>query len=335
MDERHDFASCFTLNNLMSASLACYKGVRWKRQPQSFMDKRLTNCAILLDEIESGSYRPSKVQKFQVNERGKVRDVKPVAFRDRVAQRCFCDHVLIPAIESYVVDDCSAVLPGRGLDLAFSRVREHAKAAGRGSWVVKYDFSNYFASIDQDALLCIVSDLVPDRRLFEFARTVITEEPSGLDLGSHINQLCATAYPTLVDRAVMAMDGVVGYHRYMDDGIVFCDGKRTAAEVMGTVRDCSEILGLSLNGKKTYANRIEHPFVFCKMRFTLEESGNVRMNVRKKQSRRAVKHAKSVVRLSRSQEIDLVPVKASLDGYLGRGDADLSRLSSGVFEDIL
>ena len=42
----------------MAASRQCERGVRWKKQPQQFANKRLTSCAKLLDEIEGGSYAP-------------------------------------------------------------------------------------------------------------------------------------------------------------------------------------------------------------------------------------------------------------------------------------
>lgn len=334
-DEKPSFASCFTLSNLMQASRECESGVRWKRQTQQFANKRLTYCADLLRDIEQGKYTPKKVSPFTVNERGKTRIVKPVTFRDRVAQRCFCDHVLVSAVEGFVTKECSAVLPGRGLSYAFERVKAHAQRCPSDGWVLKYDFSDYFASIDQDALLLMLRAILPDDGLYRFAETVIRADGPGLDLGSHVSQLAAAMYPTLIDQAVEDLDGVTGSHRYMDDGIVFCRSKEAAKAALETVRGWSETLGLVMNERKTFFNRVTHPFVFCKMRFTRDENGNVRMEVRKQQSRRSVRHAKSVARLAaRKPElgIDLEPVRASLSGYLARGDEDLSWLVDGAFE---
>lgn len=306
MDERLDFASCFTLPHLLDAADECYRNVRWKRQAQGFMSRRLTNCAQLLDELEGGDWEPAPVKRFTVCERGKDRDVKPVAFRDRVVQRCFCDHVLVPVVTAYVTDDCSAVLPGRGLAsgrranplCAYDRVRAHAAACPRGGWVGRFDFSSYFATIPHDRLLSILSRRIPDSRLMAFLATVIADDETdrsgiGLELGSHVSQLCATAYPTLLDRAMASS------------------------------------LGLTINPRKTCSSPASLPFVFCKMRFSRQADGSVRMNVRKQQSRRACRHAKSVARRSAGHpelDIDIAPVRASLEGYLQRGDADLSGL---------
>lgn len=51
-------------------------------------------------------------------------------------------------------------------------------------------------------------------------------------------------------------------------------------------------------------------------------------------SRRAVKHAKSVVRLAkRTDDIDLDPVAAALLGYLNHGDADLTWLAEKAMRE--
>ena len=101
-DKRQGFADCFTVSNMLRAADECYKGVGWKRQPQLFMNRALTNCAKLLREVEDGTYRPTATRPFTISERGKTRRVKPVNFRDRVVQRCFCENVLVPAVESFV-----------------------------------------------------------------------------------------------------------------------------------------------------------------------------------------------------------------------------------------
>ena len=85
-----------------------------------------------------------------------------------------------------------------------------------------------------------------------------------------------------------------------------------------------------MNPHKTFCNRATHPIVFCKTRLTKRKDG-VRVNVRKQQSKRMVRHMRSVKRRAEHVEIDLMPVKASCLGYLNRGDANLTRLVTLVF----
>lgn len=166
-----------------------------------------------------------------------------------------------------------------------------------------------------------------------FARTVIEADAGGLELGSHVSQLCAVAVPTPIDRAIEGVPGVIGYHRYMDDGIIFVDSKETAHAAMVVVEEIAEMLHLVINPRKTVINRITHPFVFCKLRYTKQLDGSVRVNVRKQQSRRSVKHARNVARLSlHNPAVEVQPVRAALEGYLARGDAELGWLADRAFE---
>lgn len=250
-----------------------------------FVRNRLTNCASLLEEIENGTYKPSPVEKFTILERGKIRDVKPVNFRDRVAQRCVCDNILVPLIEDTVIDDNSACIKGRGLSYAYDRVRMHAEKCPYDGWVLQFDFSKYFSSIDQSQLVEMLRSLIDDDKIMDFLEVTIKDDKGGLELGSHVSQLCAMMYPDSMDKAISVANGVNGYHRYMDDGVVFCDDKKSALRAMEILVRESEKLCLNLNARKTHIEPVKQPFVFCKMRFSKIEDGTVRMNVRKKQSR--------------------------------------------------
>lgn len=327
-DEGQDpYASCLSLAHLMRAADVCYRGVRWKRQAQLFMSHKLTECRRLQRELLDGTYKPTRTESFDIVERGKPRTIRPVDFRDRVVQRCLCDNALLPAIERHVVPDCSACLRGRGVDYAIGRIREYAERCPQDGWVLQSDFHDYFHSIDSATLARLVHELLPDDGLAALAMMTITTGESGLELGSHVSQLIACAYATPVDHAVMGIPGVIGYHRYMDDGIAFCADRGSAIAARETLCESTEGLGLTLNERKTHVNRVTTPFSFCKMRISKQPDGTVRVNVRKPQSRRAVRHARGVVRLSRrNPDVDPGPCLASLSGYLGRGDADPAHL---------
>lgn len=320
-----NFADCFTFSHLMRAANICASGVNWKHQVQQFMEHRLTYCAKLYHELHDGTYKPSKSQQFCVVERGKARHIKSVNFRDRVVQRCLCDHVLVPLIEQTVIEDNSACLKGRGLDYAFDRVRAFLSKCPIDGWVLQFDFSNYFATIDQGKLLGILRKLVDDDQTYRVIETIIRDDKQGLELGSHVSQICAVLYPDELDRAMLYTDGLVGYHRYMDDGLDAYDTKEHASAALDVLKLYVEAMGLKLNAKKTHVNRATHPIVFCKRRFR-KKAGGVRVTLRKKQTRRTIRHTRAVLRRSESVYIDIEPALASIEGHLRSGDADLTRL---------
>lgn len=318
----------------MDAARECYRNVTWKRQPQGYMTRMLTECRALQRDLMDGTYRPQEPRRFTIMERGKQREILPVDFRDRVAQRCLCDNYLYERVEDYISADSSACIVGRGLSYAHQRVKEHAERCPLGGWVLQYDFHDYFASIDRRLLNALVAKLVPDERM-RWIVSVMTGEVGGLELGSHVSQILAGAYPTPIDRAIESLPGTVGYHRYMDDGVAFLADRDSAVEARGVFEQMALRMRLVCNPGKTHINRVTAPFVFCKMRYSKQADGSVRMNVQKKQTRKSVGHAKRVKALAEREPekgIDLMPVEAALEGYLARGDADLSWLARRAFE---
>lgn len=329
MDEsNYTFAACFSFANLMDASYKCAKGVRWKRQVQMFLADNVVNCAKLYKELHGGTYQMRHADKYHIMERGKPRDVKSINYRDRVVQRCLADHVLVPLVMKNMTEESSACIKGRGLDYALSRVKYHLGKAGPDAWVLRYDFHDYFHTIDKDKLMAYLSDMIEDERLLDLFRHILSQEHPGLELGSHISQICAVYYPDKMDR--MFIDFGYGYHRYMDDGEVVCPNGESVQFAMALLKDWVERLGLQLNERKTLANKATHPHIFCQKRIR-KRPGGVTINMRKKSTRRTVRRLKKVKKLHLEGRIKNIesPIASTL-GYLNSGDADLTRLLSDI-----
>lgn len=309
----------------MDAARLCARGVSWKGQVQRFLNDRLCQCVQLREEVLSGTWHPTDVQAFTLLERGKLRRVMPVAMRDRVVERCLCDNLLVPFVERHAIKDSSACIRGRGLQYAIERVREHLEKAPPGAWVLQFDFHDYFHSIDRARLIGHLRDYFPEEIVNLVALSIGGGEGVGIELGSHVCQLMAVWYPTPLDHVMLSAPGLVGYHRYMDDGIAVFESKSQALNAKRVFTQSAEAMGLSMNPHKTFCNRATHPIVFCKTRLTKRREG-VRVNVRKPQTRRMVRHIRRVVARSQTHEIDVGAMLGSCRGYINRGDADLSRL---------
>lgn len=318
-----EFHRCFTLGNLIAAAHVCEKNVRWKRQVQKFMMDVGRNCNKLNLELHSGDYQISKATEFIISERGKRREIKAVQFRDRVVQRCLCDNYLTERITNSIIYDNSACQKGKGVTFALRRVKNACERASKESWIVQYDYSSFFQSINHDLVLSSVRTIVEDDKIFDLIEQIVRNEPEGLNLGNQISQMLAILYVNPVDKFISSIDGVSFYHRYMDDGLVICDSKETAVQVLSEIERISSELRLKLNPRKSHINRITSPFVFLKTRFHVKRN-RVKMNVRKQQSHRLIRHLRKV---SKNPEIEnLREIKGGSLGYLNRGDADLTHI---------
>lgn len=336
-----DFASCFSLGNMIEAARICNRGVSWKHQVQEFQMDRVLNCCKLLDELEDGTYEMSFAPKFHVYERGKRREVKSINVRDRVVQRCLCDNFYVPLILDVITPNNSACLKGRGLSYALKHVGQHVKQAPMSAWVYKFDFKKYFFSIDHNTLKLMLNQLVdnvvlrhgcslekkysPYKWLFNLiidCDKPIKDNPNiGLELGSPVSQDSGLLYPNQIDYVLSYYGGVLGYHRYMDDGIVVCESRAIAREVDVIVHELAKMLKLTINDKKTYYNKITQPFIFLKRRYTKTGEDSYKVNLCKEQTRHAIKHLRHV--FARHDIPNLDNVISSYRGYMQTGDIDM------------
>lgn len=323
MDEsKDDFASCFTLSNLIESANKCYKNVKWKNQAQRFMQNCITHCRELQIELFNNTYDVQEAKQFSISERGKTRIIKPVSFRDRVVQRCLCDYYLYDIVEKISILDISACLKDRGTSYASDRIITHLNNTPFNGWILQFDFSNYFKSIDHNLLISFINNLTKDARILNLMNTIINKSKEGLELGSHLNQLLATIYPINLDKSFLKTKGCIGYHRYMDDGIVFYKTKEDALNGLSMLKKYCKDSKLQISDHKTFITKASHPIIFCKLRYK-KYNGGVKVSVRKPQTRRLTRHIKSV---RKNPKIDIDLVLASAKGYINRGDSDLSRL---------
>lgn len=328
MDEQPTMDSCLSVQNLMYAASLCRRGTSWKTSVKKFSSFRPTRCLQLFKQLKNGEYRPGKTFRFVINDRGKTRKINAISIDDRVVQRWFCDWVLIPIIRARIIEGNSACIKGRGISHAIENIRTIYNNAPISSWVLQFDFHSYFETISQDGLLRMFRQLIADDRLFGILESIIRANKVGLELGSHVSQLCAVYYPNELDHVFLLLDGCLGYQRYMDDAIAVFTSReeaRTAMEVLEMY--CGE-MGLTLNEKKTHINRVTHPLLFCKRRIEKSENGTVVL-IRKEQTRRMRKRAKRIIM---HPDINREPVIAANHGQVNQGDVDLGWFVDRIWE---
>lgn len=306
-----DFPRNMAPLELSSASLDCFKNVKWKRRAQAFMLRRVSNCIILSDELMSCRYKTRRLRKRLINDHGKPRLISPVDFRDRVVQRALCDSFLIPVMLDGILYDNSASQKGKGPDFARNRfAQQYARAAeryGRGAWCVSADFENYFGSIDNRVAMRMVEDAAmrlvtcgsdyDNYKLLMRTISLFLFQEKGLGLGNQASQTMAIAYASPIDHAIREVCRCGLSSRYMDDTKVFCRTKSEAFAILGVIEEYAHRLGLKLNRRKTKVAPITHPQVFLKTKFTLEEDNSIRRDVSRETIRHYRHHFKSMAGL--------------------------------------
>lgn len=287
-----------TLDSLIRASRKCQRGVSWKRSVQRFCLNRVYNCAKLCKRLDSGDYVPGEARRFTVSERGKTRDISAVPFADRVVQRAICDSWMVPLVSRTLIYDNGASLPGKGTSFARDRLvkhlRRHYHEHGNKGYIVLFDFSRYFASIDTSRLPSMLERAIGDDKLISALMPFLTQEERGLGLGNQTSQTAAILYASSLDHWVKECWRVRGYGRYMDDGYALFATKEEARRFSHAFEERCEMLGLRLNPKKFRMQKVSAPFTFLKTRFWLRDTGRVTVRMApeslKREKRRIRKH---------------------------------------------
>lgn len=197
---------------------------RGKRLTAGFLEFKefsILNLETLAAAMRDGSYRPGEPQEFQIFD-PKQRTISALPFEDRVAQHALCA-VIGPIFEATLLPNTFACRPGNGTHAAATAVQADMRRLTRGGeplYVLKTDFSRYFASIERPALWRLIEAKVSCRATLRLIEAMLPREGIGLPIGSLLSQIFANVYGGVVDRHLQQTLGERHWYRYMDDIVV-------------------------------------------------------------------------------------------------------------------
>ena len=213
------------------------------------------------------------------------------------------------------------------------RYRKFVRArAGRG-YRVQGDVKSYFASVDHEVLLELLSRRVGDVRLLCLLRTLVdhgAERPGrGMPIGNLTSQLFANVYLDALDHFVKEDLRVRHYIRYMDDFLLLACDRCEARRRLQAVRTfLSERLRLELNPRRVVLAPLDEP---CDLLGYVQHTGG-RTRVRRRSVRRLWRRLPALQRRLAAGEIDREAARASLASWLGLAKhADAFHLSRSIF----
>lgn len=276
----------FTFENLYNAYLYTRKGKRDKACVQKYSYNVLNNTLYLEQQLQSRRYQPGKYHEFYVFE-PKKRLIKAPPFRDRVVQRCLCQHALEPAIERQLIFDTYACRKGKGTHKGLARteefMRRHYRKHGRDGWIIKGDITSYFYSIDHKILKAALYPRVEAYDvwwLIERTLESIDFNGVGLPLGNQSSQWFANFYLSGFDHYCKEVLKLKSYVRYMDDWVAIVETKTEAREALDSMKaHLRDELRLEVNNKTQIAP-LGNGINFLGFRLYLTDTGKVIKKVR-------------------------------------------------------
>ena len=221
----------------------------------------------LWNRMASGSYFPPPVKEVEISKKdGKVRKLGIPTISDRVGQMVI-KQMLEPRLEKIFSNNSYGYRPQKNAHQALEEVR---KNCWKTDWVIDLDIKGFFDNIDHEKLMLAINKHVPENWIrFYIERwlkapkltksgKLITNQGKGTPQGGVISPLLANLFLHYVlDKWLEQTDKTVKYVRYADDVIIHCVSKAQAEQLLKSLQERMNSVGLELHPQKT-------KIVYCK-----------------------------------------------------------------------
>ena len=320
--EADSYDSVFTYSNLYDAYKCCRRGVAWKSSVQRYISSAPLNLLRTYKQLQAGKFKTPGFYEFDLYERGKHRHIRSTVINERVVQRYLCDNCLVPILGRTFIYDNGASMKYKGYDFAVRRLtqhlHEHYRKHGQKGYVLLFDFSKFFDNVSHALLSQILHKQLTDTKLIALTEHFIDAFGEvGMGLGSQISQVLALASANRLDHYIKEVLRIRGYGRYMDDGYLIHVSKAYLQECVKHIKAICDILGITLNRKKTQIVKLSHGFTWLKIRFSLTATGKVIKRIYKRSITRMRIKLKKLHRLWLEGKIEFADICAMWQSWKG------------------
>lgn len=305
----------FTLENLNKAFYESAKTSYWKDSVQRYGANLLPNNVKLQEDLLSGSYKVSPTVNFQINERGKIRNIEAPSIRDRVVQKVICKKILLPQLTKCLIYDNYASLKNRGTSFARKRLdillRKYINKYGSDGYVLKIDIKKFFDSIDRtilkQMLSCKLEVSEPIMNLIFYCIDTSSSTNKGLNLGAEVPQVLSIFYLSQLDNYVKSVKSIKYYGRYMDDIFIISNSKEELKQLLIEIRMQLNRLRLEINDNKTSITTLHHGFTFMQIKYNVNRNKIIKRPTRSKivRERRRLKKYKKLYKQGLMSELNI------------------------------
>ncbi|KAB2743487.1 Retron-type reverse transcriptase [Brucella anthropi] len=206
----------------------------------------ILNLEDLATSMRDGTYRPGQPREFKIYD-PKVRLISALPFEDRIAQHALCA-IIGPIFEATLLPRSFACRTGKGTHAAAIAVQADMRRLTKGNqplYILKTDFSRYFASIEHAKLWQLIEAKISCRATLRLIEAMLPRHGIGLPIGNLLSQILANIYGGAVDRHLQQGLGEKYWYRYMDDIVVLGHSSEHLRKVRTSIEDLSrDELGL-------------------------------------------------------------------------------------------
>lgn len=260
MQLRHTFEDIVSVENLLEAWKEFARGKRGKRDVEEFSFRLMDNILSLHSDLVNGTYRHGGYRAFKIAD-PKPRDIHKASVRDRLLHHALY-RVLCPFFDRTFITDSFSCRSEKGTHKALDRFRAFFYKVSRNNtrtcWVLKCDVRKFFASIDQNVLMSILREYIPDEKILGLLEEIVssfssTEPGKGLPLGNLTSQLLVNIYMNEFDQFAKHTLKAQYYIRYADDFVIFSESRARLEGLVPRIQQFLDVrLKLALHPNKVF-----------------------------------------------------------------------------------
>lgn len=175
----------------------------------------------------------------------------------------------------------------------------------------------FFPNANRNLIYQRHKKFIMDDRLRALADLIVTESPCtvpgrGMPLGVEPSQQEMVSLPSDIDNFIKCQLGIHCAGHYMDDYYIILPDVEELKRVARIIIKRFEMAGILVNKRKCKIIPLTKPFRFCKARFTLTETGKIKVNG----CRDGVKRARRKLKLFHRQFLEGKKTLQEIDQYM-------------------
>lgn len=261
-----NFEDLITIESVFQAWDEFKIGKKKKNDVQLFERNLEDNLFILYNALKNKTYHHGDYSEFYVHD-PKKRHIHKAPVADRVIHHLLYTYLYKLFDKTFIYDSYSCRL-NKGTHRGVGRLETFTRKVSRNytntCWVLKCDISKFFANVDHETLLKLLSKKVKDKDILSLLAEIIDSfhsdsgDGKGIPLGNLTSQVFANVYMNELDQFVKQELKVKYYIRYADDFLFISENKNQLKSYINPLTEfLSGSLKLEMHPKKTIFRRLE------------------------------------------------------------------------------